>query len=91
MLCGPKYDGEALHRIIRKELEGITLDDTVTRIMVPTFDVFDRSVRVFDSGATAEPLREIDLADICIATTAAPIYFPAHEFKYPKKKRRKET
>nr|CAB3492222.1 unnamed protein product [Digitaria exilis] len=80
MLCGPKYDGEALHRIIRKELEGITLDDTVTRIMVPTFDVFDRSVRVFDSGATAEPLREIDLADICIATTAAPIYFPAHDF-----------
>ncbi|KAL6594286.1 hypothetical protein ACP70R_048479 [Stipagrostis hirtigluma subsp. patula] len=79
LLWGPKYDGEALRRIIEDEMEGITLADTVTTILVPAFDVQNGGVVLFSSWD--HPMSKLRLADICIATTAAPVYFPAHTFE----------
>ncbi|GJN24710.1 hypothetical protein PR202_gb12465 [Eleusine coracana subsp. coracana] len=97
MVWGPKFDGEALRGMIRKEMEGITLADAITRaLLVPTFDVHNRSTILFDSCVPArdpgsrpacscfsrEVASKIPLADVCIATTAAPVYFPAHGFTH---------
>ncbi|CAL4995256.1 unnamed protein product [Urochloa decumbens] len=75
-LWGPKYDGKALRTAIKNKMKGLTLGDTLTTIVVPAFDVFKRSTVLF-SSFTPKPT---ELADICIATSAAPVYLPAHTF-----------
>ncbi|CAN6380825.1 unnamed protein product [Urochloa humidicola] len=49
---GPKYDGTALHTTIKNKMEDLTLGDTLTSIVVPAFDVFERSTVLFSSFAT---------------------------------------
>jgi patatin-like phospholipase/acyl hydrolase len=36
---GPRYDGKYLHNIIRKNLGNTRLHQTVTNIVIPTFDI----------------------------------------------------
>lgn len=38
-LIGPKYDGKYLRTILRKILGARRLHETVTRIVIPTFDI----------------------------------------------------
>lgn len=38
-LRGPKYDGKYLRKLVRKILGTRRLHETVTRIVVPTFDI----------------------------------------------------
>ncbi|TVU24896.1 hypothetical protein EJB05_27360, partial [Eragrostis curvula] len=84
MLFRPKYDGVALRDAIKREMKGITLVKTVTRIMVPAVDIHDGSVRHLGSWDTSK--LNLSLEDACIATTAAPLYFPAHGFLHGSKK-----
>lgn len=90
LVWGPKYDGEALKEAINNKLKDVKLEETVTRILVPTFDVYKRSVIIFDSRDNPHQ-STIPLAHVCIATTAAPVYFPAHEFKHQESDAKKET
>lgn len=39
MLAGPKYDGNYLHSILRQYLGQSKLHDTLTNVVIPTFDV----------------------------------------------------
>ncbi|KAG0530291.1 hypothetical protein BDA96_05G173500, partial [Sorghum bicolor] len=63
------------------------LDDTLTNVVIPAFDTRWLKTRIFSSFksqigiSTNKPL----LSDVCIATTAAPTFFPAHYFElfYP--------
>ncbi|CAL4982017.1 unnamed protein product [Urochloa decumbens] len=73
---GPKYDGKALHTAIKNKMEQRTLGETLTTIVVPAFDVFKRSTVLFSSFTS----KATKLADICTATSAAPVYFPASPF-----------
>lgn len=36
---GPKYDGKDLRKLLRKILGSRTLHETVTRVVIPTFDI----------------------------------------------------
>lgn len=38
-LIGPKYDGKYLRKILRQILGARRLHETVTRIVIPTFDI----------------------------------------------------
>ncbi|KOM45036.1 hypothetical protein LR48_Vigan06g034200 [Vigna angularis] len=80
-LIGPKYDGKYLHELIRKKLGDIMLHQTLTNLVIPAFDVKKLQPTMFSSFQLAtEAALDVPLSDICIATSAAPTYLPAHYF-----------
>ncbi|WVZ10508.1 hypothetical protein V8G54_015038 [Vigna mungo] len=78
---GPKYDGKYLHELIRKKLGDTMLHETLTNLVIPAFDVKKLQPTMFSSfQLETEPTLDVPLSDICIATSAAPTYLPAHHF-----------
>ncbi|KAI3468350.1 hypothetical protein Pfo_025013 [Paulownia fortunei] len=80
-LAGPKYNGKYLHKIIRENLGQTRLHQTLTKIVIPTFDIKNLQPTIF-SSYEIKNLAYMDalLSDICIGTSAAPTFFPAHHF-----------
>ncbi|XP_071692972.1 patatin-like protein 2 [Rutidosis leptorrhynchoides] len=82
MLFGPKYNGKYLKKIIRRELGNIRLTDTLTNVVIPTFDIQTLQPTIFSTyQAEVNPSYNVQLSDICISTSAAPTYFPPYYFK----------
>ncbi|XP_073042673.1 patatin-like protein 2 isoform X2 [Primulina eburnea] len=80
-LGNPKYDGKYLHKLIRDNLGQTRLHDTLTNVVIPTFDIKNLQPTIFSSFETKNsPALDALLSDICIGTSAAPTYFPAHYF-----------
>ncbi|RLM58410.1 patatin-like protein 1 [Panicum miliaceum] len=79
---GPKYDGDFLHKTIEKVMQDIKVKDTLSNIVVPTFDIKRMHPVLFNTlEAERKAHKNARLADICIATSAAPTFLPAHSFK----------
>ncbi|XP_043710816.1 patatin-like protein 1 isoform X2 [Telopea speciosissima] len=82
MMTGPKYDGKYLHSIIRKKLGERRLNQTLTSIVIPTFDIKKLQPTMFSSyKVSKDPTMNAKLSDICIGTFAAPTYLPTYYFK----------
>ncbi|XP_010509131.1 PREDICTED: patatin-like protein 2 [Camelina sativa] len=80
-LSGPKYDGEYLHQLIHAKLGDTRLHQTLTNVVIPTFDIKHLQPTIFSSYEVKNnPLKNATLADIAISTSAAPTYLPAHFF-----------
>ncbi|XP_030924116.1 patatin-like protein 2 [Quercus lobata] len=81
-VMGPKYDGKYLHSKINNLLGDLTLKQTLTHVIIPTFDIklLQPVIFITNDGKKNE-LKNARLADICIGTTAAPTYLPAHYFE----------
>lgn len=81
VLVGPKYDGKFLHQLIRDNLGQNRLHQTLTNVVIPTFDIKNMQPTIF-SSYQIKNLAYMDalLSDICIGTSAAPTFFPAHHF-----------
>ncbi|XP_057449510.1 patatin-like protein 1 [Lotus japonicus] len=80
-LTGSKYNGKYLHKIVKELLRDTTLSQTLTKVVIPTFDVTKFQPTIFSSNQIAtDPTLDVPLSDICIATSAAPTYLPAHYF-----------
>ncbi|XP_022151369.1 patatin-like protein 2 [Momordica charantia] len=78
----PKYNGRYLQDLIKKNLTDIKLSDTLTNVVIPTFDIKANQPIIFSSfKAQKDPLLNANLSDICISTSAAPTYFPPYHFK----------
>ncbi|KAK8551934.1 hypothetical protein V6N13_120363 [Hibiscus sabdariffa] len=81
-LTGPKYDGEYLHNIVREKLGETRLHQTLTNVVIPTFDIKQLQPKIFSSYEVKnKPCKNALLSDICIGTSAAPTYLPAHQFE----------
>ncbi|XP_023739614.1 patatin-like protein 2 isoform X2 [Lactuca sativa] len=81
-LNGPLYDGKYLHDSIRKRFKNIRLEDTLTNVVIPTFDISTLQPTIFSSYEMKEkPYLNALLSDICIATSATPTYLPPHHFE----------
>ncbi|XP_050363456.1 patatin-like protein 2 [Argentina anserina] len=81
-LVGPKYDGKYLHRLIREKLGDKKLHQTMTNVVIPTFDIKNLQPAIFSSfEVKKKPSMDALLSDISIATSAAPTYLPAHYFE----------
>ncbi|CAL9048501.1 patatin-like protein 2 [Musa acuminata AAA Group] len=79
---GPKYDGKFLHSKVKQLLTETKLSETLTNVIIPTFDIKLLQPVIFSSfEARHSPLKNAHLADICISTSAAPTYLPAHYFE----------
>ncbi|KAG6766949.1 hypothetical protein POTOM_028128 [Populus tomentosa] len=78
---GPKYDGKYLRSLTNKLLGDLTIAQTLTNVILPTFDIKLLQPVIFSTteGKT-NVLKNARLADICVATSAAPTYLPAHFF-----------
>ncbi|GAB2291388.1 Proteolipid protein 2 [Dionaea muscipula] len=80
---GPKYDGKYLHNLLNEKLGDTRLSQTLTNIVIPTFDIKYMQPVIFSSYEVEKnPCLNARLADICIGTSAAPTYLPAHHFTY---------
>ncbi|KAJ6752743.1 PATATIN [Salix koriyanagi] len=81
-LRGPKYDGKFLHSIVKEKLEDTRLNQTLTNIVIPTFDIKRLQPTIFSTyNLKNNPSTDALLSDICIGTSAAPTYLPAHYFE----------
>uniref|UniRef100_A0A6N2NKL6 Patatin n=1 Tax=Salix viminalis TaxID=40686 RepID=A0A6N2NKL6_SALVM len=81
-LRGPKYDGKFLHSIVKEKLGDTRLHQTLTNIVIPTFDIKWLQPTIFSSfDLKNNPSTNALLSDICIGTSAAPTYLPAHYFE----------
>ncbi|XP_059453509.1 patatin-like protein 2 [Corylus avellana] len=80
-IYGPKYDGKYLHSLLKEKLGSTRLHQTLTKVVIPTFDIKQLQPTVFSSYQVKKhPHLNALLSDICIGTSAAPTYFPAHYF-----------
>ncbi|KAK2391671.1 patatin protein [Trifolium repens] len=76
-LAGPKYDGKYLHSVVREKLGEIRVHETLTNIVIPTFDIKTMQPTIFSSYKIKKiPCMDARLSDICISTSAAPTYLP---------------
>ncbi|KAI0495270.1 hypothetical protein KFK09_025420 [Dendrobium nobile] len=81
-ISGPKYDGKYLHSLVKEILGDTKLHQTLTNVVIPTFDIKLLQPTIFSSfEAKTTPLKDANLSDICIGTSAAPTYLPAHYFE----------
>ncbi|CAN4092741.1 unnamed protein product [Withania somnifera] len=82
-LIGPKYDGKYLHEVIKEKLKDIRLSNTITNVVIPTFDIKKLQPTIFSTYETKRSARyDAKLSDICISTSKQPpTYLPAHYFK----------
>ncbi|XP_061374285.1 patatin-like protein 1 [Gastrolobium bilobum] len=79
---GPKYDGKFLHGIIRKVLKNSRLGETLTNVVIPTFDLKKLHPVIFSNyKIMTRPSLDAKMSDICIGTSAAPTYLPPYYFK----------
>lgn len=81
-LLGPKYDGKYLRSMTNGFLGNITLKETLTNVVIPAYDIsFLQPVIFSTTDAKTDELKNPRLADVCISTSAAPLFFPAHQFE----------
>ncbi|XP_058228440.1 patatin-like protein 3 [Rhododendron vialii] len=81
VLTGPKYNGKYLHRLIKGILGNTKLHQSLTSLVIPTFDIRTLEPTIFSTfQVTGNPVIDAPLADICISTSAAPTFLPAHYF-----------
>ncbi|KAK1302777.1 hypothetical protein QJS10_CPB12g01572 [Acorus calamus] len=81
-LWGPKYGGRYLHSLIREKLGTTRLSQTLTNVIIPAFDVKLLHHTIFSTfEVKTKNSLDAQLSDICIGTSAAPTYFPAHYFE----------
>ncbi|XP_027906833.1 patatin-like protein 1 [Vigna unguiculata] len=79
---GPKYDGKFLHNIAGELLQNTRLSETLTNVVIPTFDLKKLHPVVFSNfQLKTVPSFDAKLSDICIGTSAAPTYLPPYYFK----------
>ena len=78
-LIAPIYDGDALRAALTKVFGERLLGDSVKRLVIPAWDVQRGSVHIFKTPHHTRLTRDwrIPMADIAMATSAAPLYFPA--------------
>ncbi|CAL9101697.1 unnamed protein product [Musa textilis] len=81
-VAGPKYDGKYLHSKVQQLLGDAKLSQTLTNIVIPTFDIRFLQPIIFSTFETkSTPLKDALLSDICLGTSAAPTYLPGHCFE----------
>ncbi|XP_006659497.2 patatin-like protein 2 [Oryza brachyantha] len=81
-LAGPKYDGRHLHSVVQELLAGKRVHETITNIVVPTFDIKLLQPTIFSTyEAKKDVSKDALLSDVCISTSAAPTYLPGHRFE----------
>ncbi|XP_059623830.1 patatin-like protein 2 [Cornus florida] len=79
---GPKYDGKYLRSLTKELLGDLTIKQTLTNVVIPAFDIKYLQPVIFStSDGKMNVSKNALLSDICLSTSAAPTYLPAHYFE----------
>jgi len=78
-LIAPIYDADALRTALTKVLGERLLGESVKRLVIPAWDVQRGAVHIFKTPHHERLVRDwrLSMVDIAMATSAAPLYFPA--------------
>lgn len=78
---GPKYDGKYKKEITREILGNTKLSQTVANVVIPCFDIKKLQPVIFSTlEVKSGNDLDVDFADVCIGTSAAPTILPPHRF-----------
>ncbi|KAI3452051.1 hypothetical protein Pfo_008716 [Paulownia fortunei] len=82
LLGGPKYDGKYLKSMVKELLGNLTVSQTLTNVVIPTFDLKRLQPIIFTTkdGKTNVSKNAL-LSDVCLGTSAAPTFLPPHYFE----------
>ncbi|XP_059623832.1 patatin-like protein 2 [Cornus florida] len=81
-VSGPKYDGKYLRSLTKELLGDLTIKQTLTNVVIPAFDIKYLQPVIFStSDGKMNVSKNALLSDICLSTSAAPTYLPAHYFE----------
>ncbi|KAI7736450.1 hypothetical protein M8C21_011845 [Ambrosia artemisiifolia] len=81
VLSGPKYTGEHLHKIIKDKFKDKRVGEALTNVVITAFDIKLMQPVIFSSYEVKKnPTLDANVFDICIGTSAAPVYLPPHKF-----------
>jgi patatin-like phospholipase/acyl hydrolase len=69
IVAGPKYNGKYLHSVIQKILGQLRLHDTITNVVIPTFDIRILQPTIF-SNFTVQILFSYTMIDINLLHSA---------------------
>ncbi|KAL3633857.1 hypothetical protein CASFOL_022619 [Castilleja foliolosa] len=79
---GPKYDGKYLKSLIQGLLGNLTVSQTLTDVVIPSFDIKLLQPIIFtQKDGKAVVCKNALLSDVCLGTSAAPTYLPPHYFE----------
>ena len=79
----PTFSAKGLSSVLKEKFGSSTLLDCLIPIMIPAFDLKNNNAIMFKyRHAKKNNLLNLDLYDICRATSAAPTYLPSHKFNY---------
>lgn len=78
-LTAPIYEGDALMAALMKVLGSRLLGDSTKRLVIPAWDVQRGAVHIFKTPHNERLVRDwrIPMVEVAMATSAAPLYFPA--------------
>ncbi|OMO71996.1 Patatin/Phospholipase A2-related protein [Corchorus capsularis] len=77
-----KYDDKELKEVIKAMVGDRKLRQTLTNVIIPSFDVKLLQPKVFSTlKASRDDLEDAPLLDVCLSTSAAPLYLPLHIFE----------
>jgi uncharacterized protein len=78
-LTHPTYDASVLHAALESVLGKRLLGESAKRLVIPSWDVHKGGVHIFKTPHHDRLRRDwrIPMADVAMATSAAPAYFPA--------------
>ncbi|XP_074295383.1 patatin-like protein 1 [Silene latifolia] len=81
-MTGAKYNGRYHHETHKQMYKETRLNQTLTNVVIPTFDIKLLQPVIFSSYRIASnPSLNAKLSDICIGTSAAPTLLPSHYFE----------
>ena len=78
-LWSPRYSPCGLTTLLCKHFGDMKLSNSLKPLVIPSYDVMNQEVIVFKSRKSNEVGHNALLSDVCLATSAAPTYYPAHK------------
>ncbi|XP_075483226.1 patatin-like protein 2 isoform X2 [Primulina tabacum] len=82
LIGGPKYDGKYLRSLVEGLLGNLTIIQTLTNVVIPTFDLKRLQPVVFTTkDGKSNVSKNALLSDVCLGTSAAPTFLPPHYFE----------
>ncbi len=80
-LRAPKFSNENLKRILNDRFSDTTIDEAVTDVLIPSYDLIKGKPAIFTHFKGQNTSNPCFMKDIGMATSAAPTYLPSYAFQ----------
>ena len=78
-IWSPRYSAIGRNTLLSKYFCDLKLSNSLKSLVIPAYDLINQEVVVFKSRKAFEYGQDALLSDVCMATSAAPTYFPGHK------------